>query len=692
MVTRREFLKISLAAGAGIFLPVKYFDAQASAPSMKTMRLKLMSEPSLDPLAITKYTDPLTIPPAMPRKGKITVKGGKNADYYEIAVQEFMQQVLPAGYPLTKVWSYGVPGQPATFNYPAFTIEARWNTPVRVKWVNGLVDSAGNYLPHLLKVDQTLHWANPPGGEMGRDMRPMEMDLTAEPYTGPVPIVTHVHGAHTTDESDGYAEAWFLPAAKNIPASYATEGTWYNNFKMQAAGKGFVAPGTTAWEPGTSVSQYPNDQAATTLWYHDHTLGMTRLNVYAGPAGFYLLRGGPTDRVKGKLPGPAPALRDRPGRQYYEIPIAIQDRMFNDDGSLFFPDSRAFFDGFAGPYTPDMTIDEEMSDIPPIWNPEFFGNTMVVNGKTWPKLVVEPRRYRFRLLNGCNSRFLVLRMEGPQAPSFWMIGAEGGFLPAPVNLSELLMAPAERADVIVDFTGLPVGTQIIMTNYGPDEPYGGGIPGVDFDPANPDTTGQVMMFEVGPLLSADKSTPPDALIVPVLPALPLNPNVRRVSLHEEDSSTVFALEDSDPPEVVSADTPGAVPFGPRVALLGHYDPDEGMFHPDEWMHPITENIAVGANEIWEIFNFTMDAHPIHIHQVMFKVIDREMMDMDMMGMPMGAPRPAEAWETGFKDTVIALPGEITRVQAVFDLPGLYVWHCHIVDHEDNEMMRPFRVA
>jgi spore coat protein A, manganese oxidase len=117
-----------------------------------------------------------------------------------------------------------------------------------------------------------------------------------------------------------------------------------------------------------------------------------------------------------------------------------------------------------------------------------------------------------------------------------------------------------------------------------------------------------------------------------------------------------------------------------------------MFHPDEWMHPITENIAVGANEVWEIFNFTMDAHPIHIHQVMFKVIDREMMDMDMMGMPMGAPRPPEAWETGFKDTVIALPGEITRVQAVFDLPGLYVWHCHIVDHEDNEMMRPFRVA
>jgi spore coat protein A, manganese oxidase len=167
MVTRRDFLKISLAAGAGLFLPVKYFDAQASAPSMKTMRLKLMSEPSLDPLTITKYTDPLTIPPAMPRKGKIRVKGGKNADYYEIAVQEFMQQVLPAGYPLTKVWSYGVPGKPATFNYPAFTIEAKWKTPVRVKWVNGLVDGAGNYLPHLLQGGSDAALGQPAWGRNG---------------------------------------------------------------------------------------------------------------------------------------------------------------------------------------------------------------------------------------------------------------------------------------------------------------------------------------------------------------------------------------------------------------------------------------------------------------------------------------------------------------------------------------------
>lgn len=143
------------------------------------------------------------------------------------------------------------------------------------------------------------------------------------------------------------------------------------------------------WAPGTAVFQYDNDQPASTLWFHDHTLGMTRANVYAGPAGFYLLRGGANDLPPGVLPGPAPARGDPPGTRYFEIPLAIQDRSFNADGSLFYPDSRAFFDGFTGPYVPD-------SDVSPIWNPEVFGNAMLVNGKTWPFLEVEPRRYRLR--------------------------------------------------------------------------------------------------------------------------------------------------------------------------------------------------------------------------------------------------------------------------------------------------------
>ena len=335
--------------------------------------------------------------------------------------------------PSTTVWSYGSINHPDTFNYPAFTIEAKYNRPVRVKWINDLKDANGNFLPHILAVDPTLHWANPPGGTEGRDMRP-EFTSTPGPYTGPVPIVTHLHGGHSAQESDGYAEAWYLPAANNIPAGYATEGTWYEPFKNE-----FSTKFGEVWQPGTATFQYPNDQRAATFWFHDHTLGMTRLNVYAGPAGFYLLRRGPGDLPDPVLPGPAPGVGADPFGRFYEIPIAIQDRSFNEDGSLFYPSSREFFDGFTGPYIPD-------SDVPPIWNPEFFGNTMVVNGRTWPHLEVEPRRYRFRFLNGCNSRFLILKIvTDPQAvrPAvsalpFWQIGTAGGFLPAPVQLDQLL--------------------------------------------------------------------------------------------------------------------------------------------------------------------------------------------------------------------------------------------------------------
>jgi FtsP/CotA-like multicopper oxidase with cupredoxin domain len=403
------------------------------------------------------------------------------------------------------------------------------------------------------------------------------------------------------------------------------------------------------------VFEYPNDQRATTLWYHDHTLGMTRLNVYAGPAGFYLLRGGPDDQVAGKLPGPAPAPGDSPGTRYYEIPIVIQDRSFNDDGSLFYPDSRRFFDGFPGPYIP-------RSDISPIWNPEFFGNTMVVNGRTWPLLEVEQRRYRFRFLNGCNSRFLILTFDN--GLSFWQIGTDGGFLPAPVELGQLLMGPAERADVVVDFTNVPVGTELTLLNLGPDEPFGGGVPGLDFTPADPGTTGQVMRFRVVARTARDTSTPPDRLGLPRITPLGPASVTRQVSLNEEDSAVRRNV-------------------GPRAALLGTLNP-EGTGHPLLWEDPITENPAVGATEVWEIHNFTEDAHPIHIHEVQFQIVDREPFD--------GGPRPPESWETGFKDTVVAYPEEITRVKATFNVPGLFVWHCHIVEHEDNEMMRPYFIG
>jgi FtsP/CotA-like multicopper oxidase with cupredoxin domain len=474
-----------------------------------------------------------------------------------------------------------------------------------------------------------------------------------------VPIVTHVHGAHTTEDSDGFAEAWYLPNAVNIPAGYATTGTLFDYFNVKY---------NHNWAPGTASFKYMNNQRATTLWYHDHTLGMTRANVYAGPAGFWLIRGGPDDQVGGVLPGPAPGVGDSPFGTYYEIPIVIQDRSFNADGSLFYPDSREFFDEFPGPYIPD-------SPVSPIWNPEFFGNMMVVNGTSWPYLEVDQRRYRFRFLNGSNSRFLLLKLTtSPRTDndsfntpegSFWQLGAEGGFLPAAVELDQLLIGPAERADVIVDFSQFPVGSEVYLVNDGPDAPFGG-IALEDL--SDWESTGQVMKFIVGPSSEADPTTHPADLVLPAITPLGEATNTQYVSLNEE----VYE--------------PAEVPF---AALLGRFDPISGQPTPLLWSDPITENPALGATEEWEMRNFTEDAHPIHIHQVQFEVVGREPFEGGTSIAGSNDPLPGE---TGPKDTVISYPGEVTRVKARFDLPGLFVWHCHIVEHEDNEMMRPYHVG
>jgi spore coat protein A len=650
MFTRRQFLKAGTLAGASLVAPWRLRLHPALAQ---------ITAGSLDPESIPKYVTPLVIPPAMPLTARLKKK---TIDYYVIGVRQFSQQILPPGMPATTVWSYGSQSKKGTFNYPAFTIEALADRPTRVTWVNGLVDGNGRYLPHILPVDPTLHWANPPGGEAGRDSRPdFTGGPTPGPYTGPVPIVTHLHGGHSAEESDGFAEAWYLPDARNIPKGYATVGSFYEEFKAK-----FAQKFDERWDRGTAMFQYRNDQPANTNWYHDHTLGMTRVNVYAGPAGFYLVRGGPYDLPTGELPGPAPARGDAPGKRYYEIPIAIQDRSFNEDGSLFYPSSRDFFGDVppGGPYIP-------FTDVSPIWNPEFFGKTIVVNGHTWPFFQAERRRYRFRFLNGCNGRFLILKMvtgdpevrPGVPALPFWQVGAEGGFLPSPVALDTLLMAPAERADVVIDFTDIPVGTDIYLINEGPDEPFGGGEPPGDFDWANPGTTGQVMKFAIVEVTGPDPSTPPDELSLPTPPKPGPASQTRKVSLNEEESE--FFEE------------------APIMALLGTVD-ESGKPVTKGWADPITENPALGATEVWEMYNFTEDAHPIHIHEVQFEVVDRQQFG--------DAPKPPETWETGLKDTVIAYPGEITRVKSHFDQAGLYVWHCHIVEHEDNEMMRPYRVG
>ncbi|GAB4168411.1 MAG: multicopper oxidase domain-containing protein [Geothermobacteraceae bacterium] len=727
---------------------------------------------TLDPLTIPKYVQPLVIPPEMPKSADINVPA---ADY-NIAVRQFQQQILPGGvwntvngradaFPPTTLWSYGraedvmPPGfvAPAplangvSFNYPAFTIEVQSqpNTlnPTKIRWINDLVDANGNYLPHLFSVDQTLHWANP-AQDLCRDgtNRTDCSTNNPAPYLGPVPIVTHVHGAHVNQESDGYPEAWWLPAANNIPPGYANNGTIYTQYD------------NTNTVPGSAFYAYENDQPATTLWYHDHSLGMTRLNVYAGPAGFYLIRNGANDGaidgvtgLPAALPGPAPAGLGDPNfdpayrATIREVPIVIQDRSFNIDGSLFYPASRAFFDGYTGPYTPNN------SDIAPIWNPEAFFNTMVVNGTTWPTFTVAPERYRLRLLNGSNSRFLNLSMfevikpggkkqgkkkvkadkTGAEVP-FYQIGGDQGFLPqvvmistgfatalpgngtlpavqtpAPAPEQALLMAPAERADVIVDFSGFAPGTIIRMYNTAPDAPFGG-FPDV---PADPSTTGQVMEFIVGaPSATPDPSTPPQNLVLNAEAgfnlATPAPNGVAQVSLNEGGSEqvcvsikpngtiTVLATFPTPDPNIVATCAAlGGVEMGPKEALLGQVANVGGVLAgtPLKWSAPITENPQVNDIQTWEIYNFTVDGHPIHLHLVRFQVEGRQPLDPLTM-QPVGVMAPSLPSERGWKDTVIAYPGEVTRIRAKFDKEGLYVWHCHIVEHEDNEMMRPYYVG
>lgn len=807
---------------------------------------------TLDPLTIPKYVIPLVIPPEMPRSPATSLYNQGGRAQYNIAMRQFQQQILPGGIwqtlnpaivnplPATPVWSYGraddpiptggvapVPATQSSFNYPAFTVEATADLGTSVRWINELVaidpvtgfpypsgDPLRTFLPHVVSgsVDQSLHWANPglltcADGSTRTDCRPDPSSAVnpglGAPYTGPVPIITHVHGAHVNPVSDGYPEAWWLPDAVDatgspISGNYAMTGAQFDQANRNNA------------FPGSAFFRYRNDQAPTTIWYHDHTLGMTRNNVYAGPAGFWLIRGTytsgtqtvpdtATDGVNGALavlPGQAEVIPTTPGRPtdptvaggcdpnfdavcragIREIPIAIQGRSFNADGSLFYPQTRDFFNFIRPnatiPYIPSdpATCGSTMtcSDIAPIWNPEFFGNTIVVNGTTWPDLQVTPQRYRLRLLNGTDARFLNLSLwvvppkRGAVAPNaytlnskklinrakfvempIYQIGADQGFLPQVVEITTgfatplpgngtsvalgtqpaqmttfaeqaLLMSPAERADVILDFTNLAPGTVVRMVNTGPDAPFGG-FPAAPL--ADKNTTGQVMSFTVvaaGQGIT-DPSTPVENLVLPADVQLAGPDNSRQVSLNEAESDqicvkvnaatgkikkTVFTLPVPAAPGTIAAICAqlGAVPFAPKEALLGTLP--GGVPAPQFWADPIAQSPVLGATEDWEIFNYTVDAHPIHIHLVRFQVMDRAALTMDpTTGMPFipaivdpATVRPPEATEAGYKDTVTAYPGEVTRVRALFDIPGLYVWHCHIIEHEDNEMMVPFCVG
>jgi FtsP/CotA-like multicopper oxidase with cupredoxin domain len=777
---------------------------------------------TLDPLTIPKYVTDLVIPPVL-----YDDRGKKNGMKVKVAQRQIFQQVLPETdidgnpLPLTPLWAYGNPKDPSTFNNPSGTIEVTKDRLTRVQWSNELVISpkhcfdgkkdkksmrlkkfACRYRPHIIQdangdpiIDQTLHWAAP--NQDCREGMPRTdcRGDSADPYLGPIPMVVHVHGAHVGPGSDGYPEAWWLPKASNIDCTnargypktktveddYACNGTFFESSRKAEGDDTRRAQGK-----GYSRDLYPNDQPSTTLWYHDHTLGITRLNVYAAGAGFWLIREddpktrGDDDKesglLKGRLPGPAPKLGQDPNcsandddgkhkgkkcvREHIrEIPLAIQPKSFNEDGTQFYPADRQFFEGLGDGdilaendqmfslVTPDGAfpfLPQANSDIAPIWNPEAFFNTMVVNGRTWPQLEVASERYRFRILNASDSRFLNLALFvvnaggslGHEIP-FYQIGSDQGLLPQVVRIETgfatplpgggsdvdngiprvpgtfaqqaLLVGGAERADVIVDFSGLRNGTVVRMINTAPDAPFGG-FPDV---PADPATTGQVMQFVVntGRNRGGDPSTPPAFLSLDTnpggVPKLGAPDAVQDLALLEEESALLCVVVDAvtgavtqvngtpngemDPmdgegdgcPEVeIGGELVQSEPFAPKEAVLGVNGSGGGEFQL--WDDPIAQNPALNNVEEWEFWNWSADAHPIHLHLVKFEVVNREIIG--------GAVRPAEPWEAGWKDMVIAYPGEVTRIKAKFDIPGLYVWHCHILSHEDNEMMVPYCVG
>jgi spore coat protein A len=427
---------------------------------------------------------------------------------------------------------------------PGPTFETRSGEGFLVEWVNRLPHR------HFLPIDHNLHGA----GTDQPDVR----------------TVVHLHGAKAPPESDGYPENWFVTGE-------------------------------------SAFTHYPNQQEAAMLWYHDHAMGITRLNIFAGLLGGFFIR----DQTEAAFNLPS-------GR--YEIPLIIYDRTLDQSGQLQYPTSGI-------PRAP--------------WVPEYNGNAILINGKIFPFLEVEPRRYRFRVLNAANFRFFDLSLSNRQP--FYQVGTDLGLLPAPVELMSVSLFPAERADLIIDFSGR-AGQTIVIKNLATE----------------------LLQFRVLPAAVKDLSA---------LPAT-LRPIKRMAEVDAVRTRTLRLLE--------SDDTAG----NSMIMLL-----DGKRFH-----EPISEKPVLETTEIWELVNVTGDTHPIHLHLVRFQILDRRPYDrfaynLDRTLRYTGPAVPPAANEAGWKDTVRTDPDTVTRIIVRFEgYTGRYVWHCHLLEHEDNEMMRPYEVV
>jgi spore coat protein A len=601
----------------------------------------------LDPNTIPKWTNQLTQAPPIFAADNISDSSGKLIrQEYTVSIKEFEQQLLPSvdsngnptGLGASTVWGFEGQAKDAVTgeslgvidSTPGCSFEATKGVPAQVKWVNDLVDSSGNPLPELFAVDPTFNWANPNGIQV-----PSPSSAPPNGYSqaqSPVPISIHLHGGEDPSTSDGGPDAWWTPNGLHGPA-YSTE---------------------IPTDPNSAVFTYPNEQQATALWYHDHAMGITRLNVMAGLAGFYLLRD-PSDKVAQSLP-----------QGEFEVPLAIQDRTFLSDRSLYYPNKG---------------IDPS---VHPYWNPTFMGNTIMVNGLVWPNMDVKQGEYRLRILDGSNNRFYTLSFSNGM--SFTQIGSDGGYLKAPVTLTSLVISPAERVDLLVDFSNVAPGEKVVLQNADPA-----------LTTSEKQSVGQIMQFTV----NSSKGFLPQVLpseLNPTLadnfPSLPSPSNTRTLTLVEQGTSPS------------------------TVAMLL-----DGLAYDSK----PTETPQVGTTEDWIIVNPTMNSHPIHLHLVQFQLVERQTLasvqylyDWEVLNgnLPinhtaknlslnrylLGQPTKPAANEQCWKDTIQADAGMVTIIRVRFAPqdgstygfdptkgPG-YVWHCHILEHEDNMMMRPLIIV
>ncbi len=562
----------------------------------------------------------------------------------------------------TTVWGYGP--KDARVSWPGMTIERHVaDAPLKVVWKNHLYGPVHEApLPHLLPVEASLHrtYSLP-----GYEQYSMEIDG--------VPLVPHVHGGRNDWSSDGNPGFFFSPSNEIKGPRWATKSYTY---------------GGADW----------NDKAGM-MWYHDHAPGITRLNVYAGLAGLFVLRDdldtGRPDNPLGLPGGP------------YELGFAIQDRMFRHNGELFFPTYPGdplhadFIDGEGAALPPDVLPAGGPSALA-----AFFGDHMVVNGVIWPKYSVECRQYRVRLLNGSDSRFMRLRLKmvpaGETDPAvgailpFYVIGSDQSLNARAALVEEADFLPGERLDLVIDFKMVPVGYRVIVENLFGDAPYRGGLPAVD-DLFPNRRTDRIMAFDTE--LPFD-TTITDAVVMegyelgggPNVTAAP-PVRIRRLALFkgvDEKGRPRPLLGTAEPVTDVAGNVVnGALP----------------------WHAPITENPCVGDTEVWEIYNTTGEAHPVHVHLVHFEVLDREGFSADAFPQPVlqhngsqglgfrlenivtdGVVSGPGVTEQSRRDMVMSLPGQVTRIKMTFGKPGRYVWHCYIRSHEDSEMMRPFHVG